>query len=269
MAKNQAAETNNSEIETRLFASFLSLGRIGKSTLSQALITWAGYAGIPVAAIDADEEHRTLHKWYGDSAPLFPFRQKEDLMPIIGAAGNNPLEVLDCPAQATDAFLAAMEDFNGLAALAHRKVRLTVALFASDDRVALLATQKIILTLGDEVDYLIVKNPARYKSETFDKSTIPGLIPNARTITIPAITGYTMQAVDTAVKAQRKALTFGEALEFVPIECRMELEAWLNKMFCQFEDAADVLVPSADLIQNRVHRTPQAAKKVFASEFDL
>lgn len=256
------------KIKTRLVTSLQSLGRIGKSTFTQSLMSWADFAGIPTAAIDADEEHRTLSGWYGDDVSFMPFRERDNLLPLIDAAGNAPLELIDFPAQSTDSILQGFEDFDGVASLASRGIRLTVALFASDERAGMLSAHKIISTLGDSVDYIIVTNPARFKSEAFEKSTIPSMIPKAARIHLGAITAYTLKNVDEAGKRKRQALTFGKALSDISDGSKSELQTWLNALFLQFEDVANVLLPDPSLIQNRVARNAKPARKV-VSAFDL
>lgn len=245
-----------------------SLGRIGKSTLSQALLSWADFAGVPTAAIDADEEHKTLTGWYGERTQFLPFRGRDDLLPMIDEAGQAPVELVDFPAQATEAILQAFQDFAVMDTLDNRGIRLTIAIFASNERAGLLSAHKIISQLADRVDYVIVYNPARFKSDTFDKSVIPTLIPNAPRIQLGAITSYTIQNVDAATKKQRKSLTFLEALEHVSDGSRNELQAWLNQVYVQMEDAADVLLPSTALMQRKVVRAQRKAPAEI-SPFDL
>jgi hypothetical protein len=53
---------------SRLITSFQSTGRMGRSTLQQALISWFAFAGIEFSSVDADSEHKTLSSWYPDIA---------------------------------------------------------------------------------------------------------------------------------------------------------------------------------------------------------
>ncbi|MES2704982.1 MAG: hypothetical protein V4726_00105 [Verrucomicrobiota bacterium] len=256
-------------VRTRLIAPLQSLGRIGKSTLAQALLSWADYAGVASAAIDADGEHRTLSGWYGDEIVALPFRQKEDLLPMLDAVGQAPLEIVDFPAQATDMILTAIREFGALQTLAERGVRLTVPIFASDERAGMLSAHRIITELGNEADYLIVTNPARFKSGVFTGSKIPELIPGAGHVHLGAVTAYTMGHLDAAGKTARRALTFEEALPLLNSASRHELRAWLNAVFSQFEDHASLLLPDPALIQHRVLRMPKPTLTVAVNPYDL
>jgi hypothetical protein len=72
----------------RIICSLQSTGRIGKSTVAQALIGWFGFAGVEFAAIDADGEHQTLSRWYPDIATRLPFRETDDLLPVLNEIGS-------------------------------------------------------------------------------------------------------------------------------------------------------------------------------------
>ena len=74
----------------RIICSLQSTGRIGKSTVAQALISWFGFAGVEFAAIDADGEHQTLSRWYPDIVTRLPFREADDLLPVLKRRNPTP-----------------------------------------------------------------------------------------------------------------------------------------------------------------------------------
>ena len=91
---------------------------------------------------------------------------------------------------------------------------------------------------------------------------------NARTIQIPRITAGTMEILDDASKRTKKALTFREAEPILEIGSQFELEHWRNRLFVQFEDIANLLIPSPELIQKRVDR-PKQRKLAAVDPYDL
>ena len=91
---------------------------------------------------------------------------------------------------------------------------------------------------------------------------------NAPTIQIPRIAGGTLAILDDASKRMKKALTFREAEPVLEIGSRFELEHWRNRLFAQFEDIADLLLPSAQLIQQKVDR-PRQRKLAAIDPYDL
>jgi hypothetical protein len=77
-----------------------------------------------------------------------------------------------------------------------------------------------------------------------------------------------MEILDDASKRMKKALSFREAEPVLEIGSRFELEHWRNRLFAQFEDIADVLLPSPDLIQKTIER-PKLKKLTMIDPYDL
>ena len=244
-----------SKTQTRLITSFQSTGRMGRSTLQQALISWFAYAGVEFSAVDTDGEHKTLSSWYPDIAAFHPYRREDDLLPCLNQAGTAPVELIDFPAQATQSVLAAFNHFNAFAIFADKGIRLTVFIFASDERAAMTSGAQIVSTLGKRADYIVVTNPARFTSQVFFASKLAEILKDAPTIEVPRITGATIEAVDTASKKERKALTFRQAENLLEIGSKYELEHWRNRLFAQFEDHSKYLLPDPTLVQKEVVRS--------------
>ena len=258
------------EAPRRMLTSLQSTGRIGRSTLKQGLMSWFSYAGVEFNAIDADPEHHTLSSWYPELTDRKPYRDENDLLPILNTVGEAAVQLIDFPSQETQSILRAFEHFNAFELFAAKNTRPTVFIFASDERAAMLSAHQIISSFESQVDYVIVENPARFTSGVFYRSKLPEMLKsfNAPTIQIPRITGTTMDTLDDSSKRMKKALTFREAEPVLEIGSRFELEHWRNRLFVQFEDIADVLLPSPDLIQKRVER-PKQKKLAAIDPYDL
>jgi len=258
-------EITQKETACRTLTSLQSTGRIGRSTLKQGLISWFSFAGIEFNAIDADPEHHTLSSWYPDIADKKPYRDEQDLLPILNTVGEAAVQLIDFPSQETQSLVRAFEHFNALKLFSAKNTRLTVFIFASDERAAMLSAHQIITAFDSRADYVIVENPARFTSQVFYRSKLPEILRgfNAPTIQIPRITATTLGILDDASKRMKKALTFREAEPILEIGSQFELEHWRNRLFAQFEDIADLLLPSLDLIQKKVERPKQ--KKLVAA----
>ena len=253
---------------SRLITSFQSTGRMGRSTLQQALISWFAFAGVEFSAIDCDSEHKTLSSWYPDIATFFPYRRDDDLLPILNLAGAGPVELIDFPAQATQSVLNACHHFSALKIFADKGIRLTICIFASDERAALASGAQIVSTLGEGADYLVISNPARFTSQVFFASKLAERLQDSPQIQIPRITGGTIEALDRASKQKRKSLTFREAEPLLEIGSRYELEHWRNRLFRQFEDTAEAILPEPTLIKHRVVRAEETPAQAI-NPFDL
>jgi hypothetical protein len=264
------SDKTQNESPRRTLTSLQSTGRIGRSTLKQGLMSWFSYAGIEFNAIDADPEHHTLSSWYPDITDRKPYRDENHLLPILNTIGEAPVQLIDFPSQETQSILRAFEHFNAFELFAAKNTRPTVFIFASDERAAMLSAHQIITAFESQADYVIVENPARFTCQVFYHSKLPEILKtfNAPTIQIPRITAATMETLDGASKQMKKALTFREAEPVLEMGSRFELEHWRNRLFVQFEDIADVLLESPELIQKKVER-PRQKKLSVIDPYDL
>lgn len=256
--------SESTKINHRLITCFQSSGRIGKSTVLEGILAWAKFAGVPIAAVDCDAEHRTLSKRFPKALFVDATRSNDEFLQLIMELPDAPMAVADFPAQATDFILNAMDSLRVLDALEARETRLTVLMFAADDPTATASLAKTYRALGDRADYLLVRNPARFRSHTFDESALAEVFKRNQVpvLDLPAITATTLQAIEEASAEQKKHLTFSEAVKTssIPQICRFEIEYFLNRIFVQCEDAASILVPESTPIANKVTRV--AAKTV-------
>jgi hypothetical protein len=141
-------------------------------------------------------------------------------------------------------------------------------MFAADDPTATASMAKTYRALGHRVDYIVVKNPARFRSSLFDESALADLFRQNKVplIELPAVTATTLQQINAASAERKKHLTLAEAVKIPSLHamCRFEIEHFLNRVFVQCEDAARVLVPDPAFIKNKVTRLADrfAAKPV-------
>jgi hypothetical protein len=245
---------------------------MGKSTGLEGILTWARFAGIPVGAVDCDAEHRTLSKRFPEAVFVDATRSKDEFLQLIMELPDTPLAVADFPAQATDFLLSAMESLRVLDALDARETRMTVLMFAADDPTATASMAKTYRALGDRADYLLVKNPARFRSQAFDESAFAELFRKNKVpvLELPAMTTITLHAIAAASAERKKHLTYSEAVKIPSIHpmCRFEIEHFLNRILTQCEDAAQVLVPDPAIIKNKVHRPTDQATRKAIDEFN-
>jgi hypothetical protein len=259
------------KINHRLITCFQSSGRIGKSTAFEGILAWAKFAGVPVAAVDCDAEHRTLSKRFPSAAFVDATRSNDEFLQLIMDLPDMPMAVADFPAQATDFLLSAMESLRVLDALDALETRITVLMFAADDPTATSSMAKTYRALADRVDYLLVKNPARFRSQAFDESALAELFQRNQVpvLELPAITTTTLQKIAEASADSKRHLTYAEAAKLPDIHqmCRFEIEHFLNRIFTQCEDAAHVLVPDPAMIKYKVHRPADRLARKPIDEF--
>ncbi|MCE0499160.1 MAG: hypothetical protein LV481_14565 [Methylacidiphilales bacterium] len=260
------------KINHRFVTCFQSSGRIGKSTAFQGILTWARFAGISVAAVDCDAEHRTLSKLFPEAAFVDATRSNDEFLQLIMDLPDAPLAVADFPAQATDFLLGAMESLRVLDALDARETRMTILMFAADDPTATASMAKTYRALGDRADYLLVKNPARFRSQAFDESALAELFRKNKVpvLELPAVTTTTLQKIAAASAEKKKHLTFSDAVKVPSIHqmCRFEIEHFLNRVFVQCEDAERILIPDSTTLENKVFRPADRLARPVIDEFN-
>jgi hypothetical protein len=165
-----------------------------------------------------------------------------------------PAMLIDYPAQSTQSLLGAFAHFQAFDFFESKNTRLTSLIFASDERPAMASAAEIITTFGSRSDYIILKNTARFQSEIFMHSQLPKMLAeySARTIEIGRITRTTLDHLDAESAKAKKALTFREAEKLLPAGSVIELQSWRNRLFAQFEDICDLLLPAE--VSKRVER---------------
>jgi hypothetical protein len=256
------------KINHRFITCFQSSGRIGKSTMLEGILAWASFAGVPAAIVDCDGEHLTLSKRFPEAAFVNATHSRDEFLQLMSSMPDSPLSVADFPAQATEFLLDSMQSLRVLDALESNGTRMTVLMFAADDPTATASMAKTYRALGHRVDYIVVKNSARFRSQLFDESSLAQLFHQNKVpvIELPAITATTLQQINAASAERKRHLTFVEAVNLSSLQplCRYEIEHFLNRVYIQCEDAARVLVPDSALIKNKVTRLADrlAAKPV-------
>ena len=117
------------------------------------------------------------------------------------------MAIADFPAQATDFLLGAWPVLRVLDALDAHQTRMTVVMFAADDPTATASMAKTYRALGNRVDYLLIKNPARFRSHAFDESALAELFKRTRVpiLELPTVTATTIQAIKQASAEKKNA----------------------------------------------------------------
>lgn len=271
MTTPAAAAKEPNALAKRAITAVQSKGSLGKSALLALLAEWYAFAGVPFNAVDSDPVHHTLFNRYPTAASLFDATARDEFWQLLGHLPEEPVVLWDFPAQFTPAFIAYADDFRLVEALADAKARLTMLLFASDDPDAQDSAALLVEHFGQKVDWVLVTNPANFKSVEFKKTGLYELLMNRKTptIDIPHIsTGSKNAWADLENEAQRP-LPIGEATKnaSLPFVARLELSGVLDRMFVQFEDIAPLMVPDPALIKNRTTRVKPSGPKTPVNRF--
>ena len=247
-------------ISRRFIACTQSTGRVGKSTVAEGLITWMRYAGIDFAAVDADSQHLTLSRRYPQDSAIFDATKTfDDFARMLKELPAFPVIIADFPAQATDFLLSAAKHFKLVEFFEQSGIRPTLLVFAADDPTAKESAAKTIRFFNDAADYLLVENPAKFKSDEFKKTALHVWLAERSTPTlrIPAITAVTMNAWENLERKLKRYLPLEEASQQQQLHelSRYELGFLRDRFLVQFEGFAGQVLPYINLVKNKVARS--------------
>ena len=260
MSRQEELSNKRGIITRRFIACTQSTGRVGKSTVAEGLISWLRYAGIDFAAVDADSQHQTLSRRYPrDSAIFDATKTFDDFARMLKELPAFPVIIVDFPAQATDFLLSAAKHFKLLEFFEQSGVRPTLLIFAADDPTAKESAANTIRFFGDAADYLLVENPAKFKSDEFKKTALNAWLAERSTPTlrVPTVTALSMNAWEALERKLKRYLPLEEAHQHKELHelSRCELSFLRDRFLVQFEDFAGHLVPDLNLVKNKVVRS--------------
>ena len=136
-------------------------------------------------------------------------------------------------------------------------------LFGSPDPTAEGSLREVATALRDRAKYVLIRNDARFSSEKFNVSPAAERL-RARgtpTIALPVLSPLTLTEVAEREKQFKRRMTWAEARVHVGTDSHFDLDNVFQQVAVQCEDAAAVLLPDVELIQNRVERKPELARR--------
>lgn len=240
-----------------------SAGRIGKSTAAEALVTWAKFAGIDIAVLDLDGEHKTLSQRFPDESTEFPaaVSSEDGWVQLLDAVceAPAPLIVADFPAQATEHVLGQLIERNGLGTLEAAGVGVTCLIFPAEDTAARQSAVKCVSALGDRVKWLVVRQPGPkplIEAAAWAESNLGQKLAayGAGELVLPRLSAPTREAYEEVCKAEGRWLPLTKARERMRLVAGMETDLWRNAALIGCEDNASLLIPDDSLIRQRSER---------------
>jgi hypothetical protein len=264
MTTKAETKTDKPPITSRFIACTQSTGRVGKSFCAQGIISVLRYQKVNYTAIDADKQHRTLKRRHPEIDAFDATKSIDDFFLMIQALPPAPVILVDFPAQSTDFLLESAEKLQLLEFFERKGIRITFLIFAADDQTARESAADTVRFFGDRADYLLVENPARFKSDAFKRIPLAKWFSdrNTPTLHIPYITTPTMEAWERLEMKLGHSLILDDVRTHEGLHdlSRMELDYVRNRFLVQCEDFADRIVPDVNLIKTKVFRSLKSAK---------
>jgi len=118
---------------------------------------------------------------------------------------------------------------------------------------------------GDRVDYVIVHNPAKVRTNLFKKSNIETELKKfgAKELTLPVVTSITLLAIKRAEAKAGRKLSFAEVATpgaaYLELMLAGEMQWAMQQVFRQYDMIADLLVPEQQVPE--VESQPERAAK--------
>jgi hypothetical protein len=251
-------------ITRRIHLNPQSKGSLGKSFESEFRTAWLDWHAIPWAGSDLDDRHHTFADRHPDQVQSYRLGHDDDskatLLALFRSIARSelPVHVIDVRAQADGLILHALDELQLLESLAEEGLRFTFFLFPSEDTESMNNLMDLFFFAGDRVDYVIVRNPAKVRTDLFKGSSLETELMKfgARTVTLPSITPTTLLAMKRAEAKAGRALSFAELAhpESKHLERILagELQWAMQHLFPQYHEAAELLVP-ADRVPKEIY----------------
>ena len=168
----------NNNITKRIHINPQSKGSLGKSFEAEFRTAWLDYHGIHWNGSDLDDRHHSFADRHPDQVQSYKLgsddESKSTMLGLFRNVSRNdaPVHVIDCRALADGLIVQALESLQLLESLATQGIRFTFFLFPSEDTESMSNLLDLFYFAGDRVDYAVVHNPAKVRTNLFKKSNI-------------------------------------------------------------------------------------------------
>ena len=266
----------NTNIIKRIHINPQSKGSLGKSFEAEFRTAWLDYHQINWDGSDLDDRHHSFADRHPEQVQSYTLGNDDDSKSTLLGLFRNvsrsdaPVHVIDCRAQADGLIVQALDSLQLLDSLATQGIRFTFFLFPSEDTESMGNLLDLFYFAGDRVNYVIVHNPAKVRTNLFKKSNIEAELKKfgAREITLPVVTSITLLAIKRAEAKAGCKLSFAEVATpgspHLELMLSGEMQWAMQQMFRQYDAVAELLVPAEQMPD--VESQPEAAAKPVRSK---
>lgn len=242
-------------ITKRIHINPQSKGSLGKSFEAEFRTAWLDYHLISWNGSDLDDRHHSFADRHPQQVQSHTLGSDEDSKSTLLGLFRNvthsdaAVHVIDCRAQADKLIVQALESLQLLESLAAQGIRFTFLLFPSEDTESMTNLLDLFFFAGDRVDYVIVHNPAKVRTNLFRNSPIEAELKKfgAKELTLPVVTSITLLAIKRAEAKAGHKLSFAEVAtsgaSHIELMLAGEMQWAMQRMFRQYDLTADLLLP--------------------------
>src|SRR6266571_9078735 len=241
----------------RLSLPIQAKGNVGKSIEAAVRACWLNERGIHWQGFDLDGDNKTLSRLFPGQTKLIPRNgQAEDLdelISILRKATAAPVTLIDPRAHLDGQVMKALRATHFFDIAKAQSLGITAMVFPLDDLDVMMNIDSVCRFCGNQVEYVIVRNPARApKTRMFDGSELEQELLNhhAGSITLPVLSEFVKLRLAKLEADHQRGIPFNEAIGSdelgLDVMARGVLQDWLGNLFAQYDRIAAKLLPSAE-----------------------
>lgn len=245
----------SANVTHRLILPLQKRGNLGKSTATALFSQYCDQRNVSWQGFDLDPDHRSFSRLFPDKVVLRELADEPEteMLKIARACAEIPVVLVDPRAHLADSLIRGLEMIRLPEQFGAGGGRITVPLFPGDDLEVLTDIDHLVALLGNRVDYVILRNPARQpRTRMFTGSALEAdlLGLGAVAIELPALLGVARNHLAALEADLGRGVTHLEAVSNPSISLdgmvRLIVEDWLRTVFRRFDTIAGKLLPTRD-----------------------
>jgi hypothetical protein len=217
------------------------------------IAAWLEQRGVPWQGFDLDSDHRTFSRLYAETARLVELGDEPegDVIKVLRHVGDTPVTLIDPRAHLSATVLKAWDMIRFPESFAEQGGRTVALLFPSDDLDVMSDLDAMVTRLGDRVQFVVVRNPARSpRTRMFDGSELETELQrlDAAFLEIPVLLSLARNHLAAKEAETSRAIAPVEAaanreLGLDPM-VRLLIEDWIRTLFRGLDRNAAKLLPA-------------------------
>lgn len=242
------------ETERVLMTCVVKRGNLGKSTVMAGIAGWLEQRDVHWQGFDLDPDHQSFVRLFPDSVRLVSLGEEPegDVIKVLRSVNTAPVTLLDPRAHLNGTLLRAWDMIRFSETFADAGGRIVALVFPADDLEVMTDLDETVTRLGDSVDYLVVRNPARsVRTRMFDGSDLETELKRhgASFLEVPALLSVARNHLAAKEAELGRGISPAEAvangdLRLDPM-VRLVVEDWMRLLFRRLDVvAAHILPPS-------------------------
>jgi hypothetical protein len=214
-----------------------------------------------------DADNKTLSRLFPDQVQLAPLTGRTDdqdeVVRIFKKIPATLVTLIDPRAHLDGVLKNAIRATNFFDVAERQGIGITITVFPLDDMDVMTNLDELCQFCGDNVDYVIVKNPARAaRTKMFDGSALEKELEGfgADTITMPVLSEFAKISLAKLEAQHERGIPFNEAIGDdglkLDILARGIVQHWIADLFAEYDHIARKLLPDDEAAKIKSSSVP-------------